>query len=418
MAADSSDLVSGSNPAIETWLRRLAGMSGNFSALLAASRRSAAGGFEHTLREICQQPVTWTETVRRLLSVRMAMAASVASCRRIVLTGSGSSQYAGECAAPFLRSSLGRSVTVAGGGDLLLSRGAAITDEPTLLVSLARSGESPESVAVVESLLETEPQTRHLIITCNAGGTLAREFAGIPRVTVVSLGDEVNDRSLVMTSSFTNLVLGASFLGWLDRTDEFAASVDRVSHAGEEILESCPDRLADLVPAGIERIVFLGSGSRFGAAREGALKLLEMTAGRVATMAETYLGLRHGPMCFIDHRTLIVCFQSADPVIRRYEDDLISELHEKQLGATMLFAGVEDPVRRQCGPQDACIAYRLPDSATDDDLVLLDAMLAQILGFHRCRLEGLSPDSPSVDGIISRVVREFQIHRAELNAHR
>ena len=416
MAADPSDPVSSSKPAIEAWLQRLAGMGGRFPALLAGNEPGSPAGFEHTLREICQQPVTWTDTARRLLHFRHAMAESLGSYRRIVLTGSGSSQYAGECAAPFLRRSLGRSVTVAGGGDLLLNRASTADGEPTLVVSLARSGESPESVAVVETLLETEPGTRHLIITCNANGTLAREFAGSPRVTVVSLGDEVNDRSLVMTSSFTNLVLGASFLGWLDRTDEFRAAVDRAGHAGERILECWPDRLADLAPANIERIVFLGSGSRFGAAREGALKLLEMTAGRVATMAETYLGLRHGPMCFIDDRTLVVCFLSADPVIRRYEDDLIRELHDKQLGACKLFAGLEDPGRGLIGPRDLSVSYRLPDSATNDEMAVLDVMLAQILGFQRCRLEGLSPDSPSVDGIISRVVGDFQIHRAEVNA--
>jgi tagatose-6-phosphate ketose/aldose isomerase len=285
-----------------------------------------------------------------------------------------------------------------------------------LLVSLSRSGESPESVAVVEAVLETEPETRHLIITCNAEGTLAREFPRTPRVTMVSLPEDVNDRSLVMTSSFTNLVLAALYLGWLDETDQFAAAVDRVRNAGEKLLECWPDCLAEWVSGEVGRIVFLGSGCRFAAAREGALKLLEMTAGRVATLAETYLGLRHGPMCFIDSRTLVVCFLSSDRVIRRYEDDLIRELDAKKLGERRLFAGIEDPGRGMSGARDVSISYRTSDGATDDELVLLDAMLAQIMGFHRCREEGLSPDSPSVEGIISRVVGEFRIHRPEVSA--
>jgi tagatose-6-phosphate ketose/aldose isomerase len=298
---------------------------------------------------------------------------------------------------------------------VLLSRGASAAGEPALVVSLARSGESPESVAVVETLLETERETHHLIITCNGEGRLAREFAGTPRVTVIALGEEVNDQSLVMTSSFTNLVLGASFLGWLDRTDEFADIVDRVSRAGREILEHWPDCLAELVKGPIERMVFLGSGSRYGAAREGALKLLEMTGGKLATMEETYLGLRHGPMCFINDRTLVVCFLSADPLIRRYEEDLIRELRVKRLGARKLFAGIGEPGRDLLGAQDLSISYPLPDG-TEGAEVLLDAMLAQILGFHRCRLEGLQPDSPSVDGIISRVVGGVRIHRPEVKA--
>src|SRR5262249_32633528 len=239
-----------------------------------------------------------------------------------------------------------------------------------------------------------------LIITCNSESRLAREFAGTPRVTVITLGEEVNDRSLVMTSSFTNLVLGAFYLGWLDRTEEFTGIVGRVSHAGKNILEHWPDCLADLVSDEIERIVFLGSGSRFGAAREGALKLLEMTAGKLATMAETYLGLRHGPMCFANDRTLVVCFLSADPLIRHFEEDLIRELRDKRLGARKLVAGAGALSQGLLAPEDLFIPYGLPESAAGAE-VLLDAMLAQILGFHRCRKDGLQPDSPSVDGVIS-----------------
>ena len=417
MAVDSRDLISTPSPIVEGWLKTFACGSGSFPALLLSTgERATSPGFEHTLREICQQPATWMDTARRLLDRRQAMAQALDSCASLVLTGSGSSQYAGECAAPFLRSSLGPSVTVAGGGDLLLNPTLASAGTPAVVVSLARSGESPESIAVVQTLLETQPQTRHLIITCNARSTLALEFAGIPRVTVVSLGDEVNDRSLVMTSSFTNLVLGASFLGWLDRTAEFPAVVDRVSRAAEQLLETWPDCLSDFVSGEIRRIVFLSNRSRYGAAREGALKLLEMTAGKLATMAETFLGLRHGPMCFLDDHTLVVCFLSANPVIRRYEEDLIRELCEKQLGARKLFAGVGEPGADLRGPEDLAVSYRLPADAMDFEMAVLDVMLAQILGFHRCRLEGLSPDSPSVDGVISRVVGEFQIHRPEVTA--
>src|SRR5262245_23326986 len=108
MAGNPSDLISRPNPGIHAWLQSLAGRQGNFTALLAAGDSS---GFGHTLREICQQPATWTETARRLLPFHEAMSTNLASCRRIVLTGSGSSQYAGECVAPALQRRLRRSVT-------------------------------------------------------------------------------------------------------------------------------------------------------------------------------------------------------------------------------------------------------------------------------------------------------------------
>ncbi len=398
---------------VPEWLGTLSAGRGGFAALLSESGQNSADGYHHTIREICQQPATWTETARRVIERRDEMAASVAVCRRIILTGSGSSQYIGEFAAPALRRELGKPVDVLGGGELLLHSGDLIGDEPTLVVSLARSGDSPESTAVVSKLLKTAPHATHLILTCNARGRLARDYAGHPNVRVVSLSEEVNDRSLVMTSSFTNLALSVRFLGWLDRPDEFAAMAARLSSAGGRLLTAWPDRLGAFVAGDINRIVFLGDGCHFGAARESALKILEMTGGKVASMAETYLGLRHGPMCFINERTLVVCYLSADPLIRAYERDLIMELDAKRLGARKLVAGVDDPGAGLCKGADIAVAYENPSRDGDHaDPALLDVMIGQILGFHRCQQEGLEPDSPSNMGIISRVVGDFRIHLA------
>jgi tagatose-6-phosphate ketose/aldose isomerase len=217
-----------------------------------------------------------------------------------------------------------------------------------------------------------------------------------------------------MTSSFTNLALGARFLGWLDRADEFLAVATRLDSAARRLLTVWPDRLSHFVSGNITRMLFLGDGCRFGAARESALKLLEMTGGKVATTAETYLGLRHGPMCFINERTLVVCFLSSDPLVRAYENDLIAELNAKGLGARKLLVGMNDPGLGLCKTSDLAVAYEFPRNEADDaDMALLDVMVAQILGFHRCREEGLQPDSPSEAGVISRVVGEFRIHEPE-----
>jgi tagatose-6-phosphate ketose/aldose isomerase len=228
------------------------------------------------------------------------------------------------------------------------------------------------------------------------------------------LSEDVHDRSLVMTSSFTNLALSARSLGCLDRPEEFVDLAEDLASAGRHLLTYWPDSLGAFVSGPVERVVFLGSGARFGAAREASLKLLEMTAGKVATMAETFLGLRHGPMCFIDERTLLVCFLSSDSMIRAYERDLIQELDAKGLGVRKLLTGVEDPGFGLCRGADLAIQYEIPlHRAGDDILCLLDVMVGQILGFYRCRQEGLCPDSPSENGIISRVVGDFRMHAAE-----
>jgi tagatose-6-phosphate ketose/aldose isomerase len=119
-------------------------------------------------------------------------------------------------------------------------------------------------------------------------------------------------------------------------------------------------------------------------------------------------------MCFINERTLLVCFLSTDPLIRAYERDLIRELDAKRLGARKLLAGLGDPGAGLCKGSDLAVNYEFPhQDAEDADLALLDVMIGQILGFHRCRAEGLQPDSPSERGIISRVVSDFRIHIAQ-----
>jgi tagatose-6-phosphate ketose/aldose isomerase len=154
-----------------------------------------------------------------------------------------------------------------------------------------------------------------------------------------------------------------------------------------------------------ERAVYLTGGPDRGPARECSLKMLEMTAGRVATLPETYLGLRHGPMSFIDDRTLIVCFLSSHPHLREYESDLIRELNRKKLGAMKLIAG-ERIDAGLLASGDVAV-----EVAADDDAPVIQVVIGQLLALFRCLEEGLNPDSPSENGVISRVVEEFPIYR-------
>jgi tagatose-6-phosphate ketose/aldose isomerase len=158
-----------------------------------------------------------------------------------------------------------------------------------------------------------------------------------------------------------------------------------------------------------ERAVFLGTGSRLAAAREAALKMLEMTAGRVTTLCETYLAFRHGPMSYINEKTLIVGFLSSNPILRAYELDLLQELDRKNLGLSKLLVGEAIP-RRVLRQQDFAIECPGLAKFEDDDAAVIHVVVAQLLGFFCCLERGLRPDSPSEDGIINRVVESFPLH--------
>ena len=71
--------VSVGSPSVPAWLRELKSGSGEFIAMLNSSDQSAGAGFSDTIREICQQPATWSDTARNLVEVRSTFAESLAS---------------------------------------------------------------------------------------------------------------------------------------------------------------------------------------------------------------------------------------------------------------------------------------------------------------------------------------------------
>jgi tagatose-6-phosphate ketose/aldose isomerase len=212
-----------------------------------------------------------------------------------------------------------------------------------------------------------------------------------------------------MTSSFTNLLLAARFIGMLERPDEYRKLCERLGQITEQLIRSSFDVLAKVAATDFRRVVFLGSGSRFAASREAALKMLELTSGRVTTLCETYLGFRHGPMSYVQDDTLIVCDLSCDSTIRAYELDLLQELDRKKLGLSKVIVGenIPDSAVRD---GDEAIECRGLNELGDEETATVHVVAAQLLSFFRCLEDGLQPDSPSEGGIIKRVVEKFPLH--------
>jgi len=329
----------------------------------------------------------------------------------VLLTGSGSSFLAGECAALSLQESLGVAARALPAGLVLThSRATLPASSRYLMVSLARSGDSPESAAVVERLLGEE-RAAQLLISCNRDGALARRFGSRPRVESVVLPAETNDQSLVMTSSFTNLVLAARSLA--SPSERTLGVASRLAAAGSAWLVERADAIATLARRAYPSAVYLGSGSRYASARESALKMLESNGGRVVTMSDSFLGLRHGPMAAVGEDSLVVAFLSSDPVIRAYERDVLVELQRKGLGRWRLVVGEQIPSELAPEPEDVRLDLDGGQPPLEDgDLALLDAMAGQLLAFFRCLQGGGRPDSPSA-GVIRRVVESFAIHADE-----
>jgi len=393
----------------DEWLASLS-EKGAIGALLSPSPEEQVGrGYGHTLREIAQQPVTWMETAARMRRLPL-IGESLDGASAVVFTGSGSSTYAAECVAPCLQHGLGLPVSAVPAGLILTHPETCLPPTgPFLVVSLARSGNSPESRAVVDWLLESRPQVRHLFITCNRDGALATSYRNRPDVRTIVLDEKTNDRSLVMTSSFTNLVLAGRALGGNPQACEARAL--GLARAAAALLQERADVLDATARSGFGSVVYLGSGCRLGSAREAALKMLEMNAGEVFTFAESYLGLRHGPMSAIRPDTLVVAFLSSDPLVRAYERDVLTELDRKGLGSGRVIVGVDVPPGVVASPEALVLECGPLSPGADEDLTLIDAVVGQLLAFFRCLAGGHRPDSPSEDSVITRVVSGFEIHR-------
>jgi tagatose-6-phosphate ketose/aldose isomerase len=338
-----------------------------------------------TRAEIFQQPELWPDTFKRV------RAANLGAVRAPVLTGAGTSAYAAMAIESAWRGSRAVPST-----DLFLHYRDYLEDNGTV-VSLARSGDSPESVAVVDKIQRGLPGVRHIALTCNANGKLAK-WKGVEAVV---FDPRTNDRSLVMTSSYTDLVLGGMTLA---RPDEVEKALPAMCAGWDKLFASHEEKAKKLAAFKPQRMVVLAGAPLFGAAREATLKVLEMTAGRIVPLPETYLGLRHGPMSFSRDDSLTVCFITSDPKQRRYEYDLVRELRAKKLGRIVaLGADVDASLFDEVVTTGASA---LPDYLRTP----ADIVFPQLLAFYLSVGLGLDPDNPSPGSVITRVVQGVRIH--------
>jgi len=369
------------------------------------SKLNGSGGGEWTAREIAQQPAVW-RTVAELVARERArldafLAPLLADTRlRIVLTGAGTSSYIGGCLAPSLTRHLARRVDAVATTDLVSGPHHYLQrDVPTLLVSFARSGGSPESVAAVQVAEHALERVHHLVVTCNADGALAKLTATAANACVLVLPEATNDRAFAMTSSFTSMVLA----GALTFGATHSARVAALARAGEAALPRAQELAQTLAAQGFERVVYLGSNALQSLAAESALKMLELTDGRTVAMAQSVLGFRHGPKTIVNERTLVVVFVSNDPYTRAYDSDLLDELRREARAGAIIAVGAESGVGER-------LELLGTAGMSDLELALVAVLFAQLLGLLQSLRFGLTPDNPNASGVVSRVVKGVTIH--------
>ena len=371
----------------------------------------------NTAKEIIQQPDTWRESVKNLIKNKIEIKSFIDSFLskkefRIILTGAGTSAFAGEVCEPYLTSLLNKRVEAIATTDLVASpKSYFIKDIPTLLVSFARSGNSPESVHAVNLASQLVDDLYQIVITCNENGKLAKNTVNDEKSLLLLMPPQTNDLGFAMTSSFTTMVLNAMAVFNINNIENFSSDVDKLSNSVNDFIENNIEKVTSLSNEDFERIVYLGSSTSKGIARESALKVLELTAGKVNASYDTPLGFRHGPKSVVDDETVSVIYISNDEYTRKYDLDLAKEMlaHKKNDKVVIVGDNIEEDILNKADYvfNVENINYNVENKVL---LPLQQIIFGQMLSFLKSVNLGITPDNPCPTGEVNRVVQGVILH--------
>lgn len=371
----------------------------------------------NTAKEIIQQPNTWRESVKNLIKNKIEIKSFIDSFLskkefRIILTGAGTSAFAGEVCEPYLTSLLNKRVEAIATTDLVASpKSYFIKDIPTLLVSFARSGNSPESVHAVNLASQLVDDLYQIVITCNENGKLAKNTVNDEKSLLLLMPPQTNDLGFAMTSSFTTMVLNAMAVFNINNIENFSSDVDKLSNSVNDFIENNIEKVTSLSNEDFERIVYLGSSTSKGIARESALKVLELTAGKVNASYDTPLGFRHGPKSVVDDETVSVIYISNDEYTRKYDLDLAKEMlaHKKNDKVVIVGDNIEEDILNKADYvfNVENINYNVENKVL---LPLQQIIFGQMLSFLKSVNLGITPDNPCPTGEVNRVVQGVILH--------
>ena len=374
-------------------------------------------GAHITTAEIKQQPELWESTFGIYQENLSAIKEFVERARnlgegrrtRVVFTGAGTSAYVGDTITPYLRSHGEKSsfefASVATTDIVSDPYGSLDPDDPTVLVSFARSGNSPESLAAVNTARKIVKNLLLINITCAPEGKLAVESAGKDD-TLLLLIPGANDQGFAMTGSYSCMTLLATFV--FDSADDSQkkAWISDAAELGRQVIER-EEEIAEWLKSDFNRITYLGSGPFVGLAHEAQLKILELAAGINATSWDSSMGYRHGPKSFVDEHTLVFDFVSNNPYTRQYDLDILDEIKGDQIAA--LTIGIEqEGATNFTGRTFSLPVFTEPLPAPY--LALPFVMVAQVVALLNSVRVNNKPDTPSPTGQVNRVVKGVTIH--------
>lgn len=373
----------------------------------------------NTAKEILQQPNMWKKTldifkINKKNIENFFDKIGLNEDFKIIFTGAGTSEYIGNILVPYLNRERNLDFLSLGTTDILNNPSSYLKkNKKTLLVSFARSGDSPESVSVVNLANDMIDEIYHLFITCNKNGALSKMSENSENIFTILMPEETNDKGFAMTSSFSSMLL-TGILVFSKNVEEKYSTIEKIISVSKKELEEKYTKIRDIANLDHKRIVILGSAMLGGLAQELALKIMELSAGKVVSVSNTTLGFRHGPKAIIDKETIIFNLVNEDIYAKNYDKDLIEEMYLDENRADKLVAYSIDKNENIDRFTDYYI-YTNEEKVVDKILfsIFIYTIYGQMYSFFKSQYLKLPTDNPFPTGEVNRVVKKFKVYKYE-----
>ncbi len=353
------------------------------------------GGYPHfMMKEICEQPASVRSTLRGRLLLDQGTARlnglnlSKQECeqiRRIVILGCGTSWHAGLVGRDAIEELAAVPVEVEYASEYRYRPQIAVPG--TLTVVISQSGETADTLEALRTARAAGSKVMGIV---NAvGSTIARESDG---GIYLHAGPEIGVASTkAFTSQITALLLFGLYLG-RQRGLSLAQGQELVRELAE--LPTLIDQVLDLEPVieglarsycGANNFLYLGRGTSFPVALEGALKLKEISY----VHAEGYPAaeMKHGPIALIDENMPVVFVAPNDHVYHK----VVSNMQEvKARGGRIIAITTEGN-----GDLTELVDHQLRLPKTRPLLSpVITSIPLQLLAYHIAVLRGCDVDRP------------------------
>lgn len=337
----------------------------------------------HSLAEILSQHESWRDAVAgaEAQSARVRDLLDQFATEPLLYVACGSPYFLARSAVALTMEWLGRQAVAVPASDLLLYPDTVVAKgQRPLMIAISRSGETSETIGAARQIKARGGAL--IAIGCDASTTL---MGMADCVIEIPAGRE---RSLAQTRSFSGMFLAiatlAAHLSQRGAAAEFQAALHGLPRRGERFVARARQEIGGFaVDPEIERIIFLGSGVRYGLACEAALKMKEMSL----TNSEAFhvLEYRHGPMALADERALIVGMIGASA-----PEEELAVLREAHANGARTLALIEHAPADTSG-LDGIFAFDSGLPAPARDVLYLPP--AQLLAYERAITQGVNPDT-------------------------